>query len=209
MIGGEMGYNAERFVDVRQIAAETPILFLDHQRRVPREGFAQNAEVGLRMASVLGPGKAAAESMPMYELGGPVFRLAAMPAAEARMWMTEAFAGGVLPWWHHIGSVHEDRRQYKTAEPLFRHVASSERFVARRSHARGDSRRRMVAAEQRPCRARRLRGRDRRAVRGCMEGAQRMGSRTSRCTSTICNVPATVRTVVLPEVAVMTDRQNR
>jgi len=119
MIGGDMAYNRERFVDVRALAAESPMLLLDHQRRIVREGFAQNAEVGLRMATMLDENGRYAESMPMYQLGGPVMRLGAMPNAEARLWMTEGIAGGILPWWHHIGAFHDDRRQYETAAPIF------------------------------------------------------------------------------------------
>ena len=207
MIGGEMGYNAERFVDVRQIAAETPILFLDHQRRIPREGFAQNAEVGLRMASVLGPGKVAAESMPMYELGGPVFRLAAMPEAEARMWMTEAFAGGVLPWWHHIGSVHDDRRQYATAEPLFKWHREHESWLVDRTPA-------ATVAVVWSRLNNDLAGRDAfeteiaAPYRGVWKALTRMRIPYLPVhIDDLANVPASVRTVVLPEIAVMTDRQ--
>ena len=34
------------------------------------------------------------------------------------MWMLEGFAGGIQPWWHHVGAYQEDRRLYRTAEPL-------------------------------------------------------------------------------------------
>ena len=57
--------------------------------------------------------------MPQYQLGAPAFRLASMPTPEVRLWSTSGFAGGIQPWWHHIGSMHEDRRQYTTAEPIF------------------------------------------------------------------------------------------
>src|SRR5699024_8163005 len=59
------------------------------------------------------------ESTPMYSLGRPAFRLAAMPTAEAQLWSANGFAGGIQPWWHHIGSFHEDRRQYETAPAIF------------------------------------------------------------------------------------------
>jgi hypothetical protein len=55
----------------------------------------------------------------MYDAGVPTFRLGSKPAPEARMWAVEGWAGGIQPWWHHIGSVHDDRRQYATAQPLF------------------------------------------------------------------------------------------
>ena len=68
----------------------------------------------------------------MYDAGRPTFRLGSKPEAEARMWAVEGFAGGIQPWWHHIGSVHEDRRQYATAESLFRWHEQNERYLVDR-----------------------------------------------------------------------------
>ena len=56
----------------------------------------------------------------MYQAGRTPFRVATKPAAEARMWMIEGIAGGIQPWWHHVGAYHEDRRMYRTAEPVMR-----------------------------------------------------------------------------------------
>jgi len=71
--------------------------------------------------------------MPMYQMGRPTFRLASKPAAEARMWMIDGIAGGLQPWWHHVGAYHEDRRMYRTAEPVFRwHEEHAELLVNRR-----------------------------------------------------------------------------
>ena len=49
------------------------------------------------------------------------------------MWALEGFAGGIQPWWHHIGAYHEDRRQYRTAEPLFRWHEAQEEYLVDRS----------------------------------------------------------------------------
>jgi hypothetical protein len=48
------------------------------------------------------------------------------------MWAFAGFAGGIQPWWHHIGAYHEDRRQYKTAEPIFRWHEENERYLLER-----------------------------------------------------------------------------
>jgi len=207
MIGGDLGYNRERFVDVRAIARETPLILLDHQRRVVREGFAQNAEVGLRIASVLGCGGRYAESMPMYQLGGPVFRLAAMPEPEARLWVTQGIAGGIAPWWHHIGSEHDDRRQYATAAPLFQWHREHERDLvdrepiasvavvwSRRNNdiAGGDDFPNRVAA----------------AYRGAWQALSRARIPYLPVhADDIGTLPPSVRTLVLPDVAVMSDMQ--
>jgi len=207
MIGGDMGYNRERFVDVRAIARETPLVLLDHQRRVVREGFAQNAEVGLRVATVLGPDGRYAESMPMYQLGGPVFRLAAMPEAEARLWMTEGIAGGILPWWHHIGSKHDDRRQYTTAAPVFQWHAQHDELLVQRTPVAsvgvvwsrinndlggGSGYRDTVAAAYRGAWQALVRDR----IPFVPVHADDIGS-----------IPAGVRTLIVPELVVMTDEQ--
>ncbi len=48
------------------------------------------------------------------------------------MWMIEGFAGGIQPWWHHIGAYHEDRRMYKTAEPVMHWCKANESFLVNR-----------------------------------------------------------------------------
>ena len=119
MIGGELLYNSNRFIDLQGILPEAAIVMLDHQRRNPYDGFEQNTEAGKRLHEVAGWDKLIPELMPQYQLGAPAFRLASMPKPEVRLWSTSGFAGGIQPWWHHIGSMHEDRRQYTTAEPIF------------------------------------------------------------------------------------------
>jgi hypothetical protein len=136
MIGGELLYNSARFIDLQQIMPEAAIVMLDHQRRNPYDGFEQNTEAGKRLHEVAGWDKLIPESMPQYQLGSPAFRLASMPVPEVRLWSTSGFAGGIQPWWHHIGSMHEDRRQYRTAEPIFRwHEANEDVLVGRELRA--------------------------------------------------------------------------
>lgn len=132
MIGGETLYNSARFIDLQQILPEAAIVMLDHQRRNPYDGFEQNTEAGKRLHEVAGWDKLIPESMPQYQLGSPAFRLASMPPSEVRLWSSAGFAGGIQPWWHHIGSMHEDRRQYRTAEPIFLwHEANQDVLVNR------------------------------------------------------------------------------
>ena len=119
MISGNVLNNSSRFIDLQAILARTEIVMLDHQRRNVIDGFADNTEAGKRLHEVGGWHKLIPESMPQYQLGAPAFRLASMPRAELRLWSSAGFAGGIQPWWHHIGSLHEDRRQYRSAEPVF------------------------------------------------------------------------------------------
>jgi hypothetical protein len=136
MISGDVLNNNARFIDLKAILSRTEIVMLDHQRRNPVDGFADNTEVGKRLHEVGGWDKLIPESTPQYQLGSPAFRLASMPPAEVRLWSSSGFAGGIQPWWHHIGAMHEDRRQYSTAEPIFRwHEANQDILVNRQPEA--------------------------------------------------------------------------
>src|SRR6185369_4318952 len=68
----------------------------------------------------------------MYQNGTDSFRLAAKPAPEARMWMFAGFAGGIQPWWHHVGAFQEDRRAFATAGPVMRWHQANERYLINR-----------------------------------------------------------------------------
>jgi Hypothetical glycosyl hydrolase 6 len=136
MISGDLLNNGSRFIDLRAILSRSEIIMLDHQRRNGVDGFEQNTEAGKRLHELLGWDKLIPESTPQYQLGAPAFRLASMPPAEVRLWSSAAFAGGIQPWWHHIGAMHEDRRQYATAEPIFRwHEANQDILVNRHPQA--------------------------------------------------------------------------
>lgn len=133
MLSGDMDNQAGRCIDAHAILERASIVLLDHQRRNARDGFAQNAEAGKRLHGMLGWDKLIPESTAMYGMGLPSFRLSRMPPAEARIWAAEGFAGGIQPWWHHIGSYHEDRRQYRTAKPLFQWHRDHEQYLVDRS----------------------------------------------------------------------------
>jgi hypothetical protein len=102
---------------------------LDSQARTNAGGFQSNGEMGKLIHGLLGWEKLIPESTAMYGAGQPAFRVASKPAPEARLWAVEGFAGGIQPWWHHIGAYHDDRRQYRTAEPLFRWHAANEQYL--------------------------------------------------------------------------------
>jgi hypothetical protein len=132
MMSGSLNYQARVFRDDREVFRRTELIMLDHQRRFDSEGFAHNAETGLRLRSVGGWNKLIPESMAMYHLGEHNFRLATKPAAEARLWVVSGFAGGIQPWWHHLGAVQEDRRMFATAEPLWHWHEANQRYLVDR-----------------------------------------------------------------------------
>ena len=133
MIGGSPLSEAPRFRDIKAVCERTPILLLDWQSRRHTGGFEANGDAGKLLHGVLGWEKLIPESMAMYEHAHIAFRVASKSVPEARLWAFEGFAGGIQPWWHHIGAYHDDRRQYRTAEPIFTWHEQNEQFLLNRT----------------------------------------------------------------------------
>jgi hypothetical protein len=132
MNSGSVTAQARSFRDLREICRRADIMMLDHQRRDDDTGFQQNGDTGKRVHSLLGWDKLAPESMAMYQSGPGYYRVASKPAEEARMWMIAGIAGGIQPWWHYVGAYHEDRRMYRTPEPVMRWWKANERYLVDR-----------------------------------------------------------------------------
>ena len=132
MNSGSVTAQARSFRDLKEICSRAAILMLDHQRRDDDTGFQQNGDTGKRVHELAGWNKVAPESMAMYLSRPGYYRVASQSAAEARMWMIAGIAGGIQPWWHHVGAYHEDRRMYRTAEPIMRWWKANEQYLVRR-----------------------------------------------------------------------------
>jgi hypothetical protein len=132
MNSGSITAQCQSFRDYKGICARAKIILLDHQARNEGGGFAQNADVGQLIHSLLGWDKLTPESMAMYQAGQPAFRKTSKPEPEARLWMLEGLAGGLQPWWHHVGASQEDRRQFLIAEPIYRWHQANEEFLVNR-----------------------------------------------------------------------------
>lgn len=117
------------FRDLKEICTRADIIMLDHQARSDAAGFQQNSEAGKYIHGLLGWDKIAPESMAMYQAGSPRFRVASKASQEAQMWMLEGFAGGIAPWWHYVSGYHEDRRMYKTAQPIYDWQKANEEYL--------------------------------------------------------------------------------
>ena len=132
MNSGSVSGQCRSFRNLREICRRAEIFMLDHQSRSDASGFQQNGETGKLLHGLLGWDKLIPESMAMYQTGHVTFRKSSKPEPEARLWMLEGFAGTIQPWWHHVGALSEDRRQYRTAEPINRwHEANQEYLVNR------------------------------------------------------------------------------
>jgi len=132
MNGGSVSAQAQDFRDYRALAQRAEILLLDDQRRTNESGFQRNGEIGKLVHGLLGWEKILPESMAMYQTTSPTFRLASKPEPEARLWMIEGFAGGIQPWWHHVGAYQEDRRMLRTPVALCQWHEANEAFLHNR-----------------------------------------------------------------------------
>jgi Hypothetical glycosyl hydrolase 6 len=133
MNSGSVTAQAQSFRDLKAICARAELLMLDHQRRDDDTGFQQNGDTGKRVHALLGWDKLAPESMAMYQSGPGYYRVASKPAAEARMWMIAGIAGGIQPWWHVVGAYQEDRRMYRTAEPVLQWWRANRQYLVGRT----------------------------------------------------------------------------
>jgi hypothetical protein len=120
------------FADLKAILSRSQMVFCDHQGR-ESSGFEQNSVNGtlLRLASdeqVLAP-----ESMANYVRGNRTFRLASNPKEETQLWMLSGMAGGISPWFHHIGGSQNDSRQFETPVPVFQWHADNEQYLYNRT----------------------------------------------------------------------------
>lgn len=131
MVNGDPIYSHLSFCDLKAVGARAEMLMSDQQSR-KETGFEQNAVSGKLLHGVVGWDKVIPESMATYVRGEQAFRKAANPPLETRKWMVEGFAGGISPWWHHIGAHQWDRRQFHTAEPLMRWHEANERYLYNR-----------------------------------------------------------------------------
>lgn len=132
MMAGSQNWQARVFRDDREIYRRTELVMLDDQRRFDPEGFQHNGEIGQRIRAVGGWDKVIPESMAMYHLAEHNFRLAAKPEPEVRLWALEGIAGGVQPWWHHVGSDQQDRRMLQSAGPLWQWHREREAYLINR-----------------------------------------------------------------------------
>jgi len=120
------------FRDMKEICARTEMILLDSQSRSATGTFHENAEDGKIIHGLLGWDKITPESMAMYQHGRPQYRFSAKPAVESRQWMIAGIAGGISPWWHHVGANVEDARAYKIAEPVLQWHKANETYLANR-----------------------------------------------------------------------------
>lgn len=120
------------FCDLKEVGKRSHIVLCDHQSRDDQNGFEQNSLNGYLLHGLAGWEKIIPESMANYVRGERTFRLASNPPEETRIWMLEGFAGGLSPWYHHIGAAHEDRRQFANVIPVMQWHEKNQDFLYER-----------------------------------------------------------------------------
>ena len=119
------------FADLKAILSRSLMVFCDHQGR-ENSGFEQNVVNGTLLRLASGEQTLAQESMANYVRGNRTFRLATNPKEETQLWMAAGFAGGLSPWFHHIGGSQNDSRQFDTPVPLFQWHEANEQYLYNR-----------------------------------------------------------------------------
>lgn len=117
------------FCDLLQVAERSEIIMCDQQSRSPLYGFEQNSLNGSLLHGLMGWDKVIPESMANYISGIRVFRRGSNPPRDTQLWMIDGIAGGISPWYHHIGAVQEDRRQFENAYPVMQWHERNEKYL--------------------------------------------------------------------------------
>lgn len=129
MVNGNPVNTHLNFCDLNQIGQRSKIIMTDHQSRDDICGFEQNGLNGKLLHEVSGYDVLIPESMALYVRGDQTFRRSSNPVAESRLWMYSGFAGGISPWWHHVGGKQEDRRQFATVGCVMKWHEANERYL--------------------------------------------------------------------------------
>ena len=127
--------NTHSFGSLKAIAERSKIILCDQQSRNHEQGFEQNGLTGSLIHQLAGWDTLVAESMANYVTGRQMFRKASNPPKETQMWMVEGISGGISPWYHHIGAIHEDKRQFGNSPPIMQWHEANEAYLYNRQPA--------------------------------------------------------------------------
>jgi hypothetical protein len=132
MVNANPIHTSSSFCDLKEVGKRSQIMMCDHQSRDSLNGFEQNSLNGSLLHGLAGWDKIIPESMANYIRGVRSFRLGSNPSKESQLWMMEGFAGGISPWYHHVGAVQEDRRQFDNCPPVMQWHEENEAYLYNR-----------------------------------------------------------------------------
>jgi hypothetical protein len=119
--------------DLKEVGKRSHIVMCDHQSRDSLSGFEQNSLNGSLLHGLSGWDKIIPESMANYVRGKRSFRLGSNPSKETQLWVLDGIAGGISPWFHHIGANQEDRRQFNNMPPVMQWHENNEAYLFNRT----------------------------------------------------------------------------
>lgn len=132
---GNLGGSIFARLNLKRIGETTQWLMADHQGRSGATPLWDAGQQGRICFSVM-RGRTSTNAIASYSGGTPVWRHTAKPAAEARLWLAQAVASGMAPWWHWLGGSPEDLRWRQTGRDFYSWLARhSAHFANRRSLA--------------------------------------------------------------------------
>jgi len=105
----------------------------DNQGRTYREPEVWGCSLQGRVCNAVLDGKFAANVTAAYSTGTPGWRNASKNPAEARMWLNETLASGMVPYFHFVGAENgfdEDRRWQQVGADYFRWTARHDAHLA-------------------------------------------------------------------------------
>ncbi|MGB6691883.1 MAG: alpha-amylase family protein [Terracidiphilus sp.] len=107
----------------------------DNQGRTYEDPAVWGCSLQGRVCNAVLDGKFAANVTAAYSTGNPGWRNASKNPDEARMWLNETLASGMVPYFHFVGAetgFDEDRRWQKVGENYFRWTAKHDTHLATR-----------------------------------------------------------------------------
>jgi len=111
----------------------------DNQGRTYDDAAIWGCSLQGRVCNAVLDGKVAANVTAAYSTGNPGWRNVSKSAAEARMWLSETLASGMVPYFHFVGAENgfgEDRRWQQVGRDYFRWTAQHDaHLTTRRSMA--------------------------------------------------------------------------
>lgn len=118
MLNADPIQTRNQFYDVRALVKRSKIVFLDNQSREEEGGFEQNSIFGNLIRAMAGNETIVTESMSQYYRGIRTFRLTSASAGEARLWSLTGISAGISPWYHFVGGGTLDGRKFEISKDI-------------------------------------------------------------------------------------------
>jgi hypothetical protein len=113
---------------LKDICDRAAIVMIDHQQPDAEGGFQDNSTTGKLYNGLRGWNRPVVEATAIY---WP--RMTSKTPVEWQSWMQEGIAGGLQPWWHTVASYSEDKRRFSGVASLMQWHEKNERYLFNRT----------------------------------------------------------------------------